>query len=292
MPTFDTSEPISVTLEVGVGDIQVVASDRTDTVVDVRPSDPAKRSDVTAAEQTRVEYASGRLLVQGPKGWRHWSFRANGESIDVHIELPAGSQVSGEVGVAALRSTGRIGGCRFKTGVGDIHLDQAGPLELKAGAGDITVGRAVGDVEVSTGTGAVGIGSIDGTAVVKNSNGDTWIGEVTGDVRVKAANGRITIDRARAAASVKTANGDLRLGEVERGAVLAESANGKIDVGVRDGVAAWLDLNTRFGNVQNDLQASDRPTPDEEAVDVRARTSFGDITIRRCRANDNGSDEA
>ncbi|MGZ4757148.1 MAG: DUF4097 family beta strand repeat-containing protein, partial [Acidimicrobiia bacterium] len=259
MPIFDTPEPISVTLDVAVGDIQVVASDRTDTVVDVRPSDPAKKSDVTAAEQTRVEYASGRLLVKASKGWK-WSFRTREESIDVQIELPTGSEVSGEAGVATLRSTGRIGGCSFKTGAGDIQVDQAGPLDLKAGAGDITVGRAVGNVEVSTGTGAVGIGSIDGTAVVKNSNGDTWIGEVTDDVRVKAANGRITIDRARAAVSAKTANGAVSLGEVARGAVLAESAAGRIEVGVRDGVAAWLDLKTGFGNVQNDLQASDRPT--------------------------------
>lgn len=290
MPTFDTPEPISVTLDVGVGDIQVVASDRSDTVVDVRPSDPAKKSDVTAAEQTRVEYASGRLLVRAQKGWR-WSFRAGRESVDVQIELPTGSQVSGEAGVAALHCTGRIGGCQYKTGVGDIQLDQAGPLDLKAGAGDITVGQAVGDVQVST-AGAVGIGSVDGTAMIKNTNGDTWIGEVTGDVRVNAANGRITIDRARAAASAKTANGDVRLGEVARGAVLVQSANGKIEIGVRDGVAVWLDLKTGFGNVQNDLQASDRPTPDEEAVDVRARTAYGDITIRRCQANDTGRDEA
>ena len=74
-------EPISVTLEVGVGDIRIVASDRTDTIVDVRPSDPAKKSDVTAAELTRVEYAHGRLLVEAPKGWRQWSFRGGGESI-------------------------------------------------------------------------------------------------------------------------------------------------------------------------------------------------------------------
>ena len=141
MPTFDTPEPIAVTLDVGVGDIQVVASDRTDTVVDVRPSDPAKKADVTAAEQTRVEYASGRLSVRAQKGWR-WSFRAGRESVDVQIELPTGSQVSGEAGVAALHCTGRIGGCHFKTGVGDIQLDQAGPLELKAGAGDITVGQS------------------------------------------------------------------------------------------------------------------------------------------------------
>ena len=68
MPTFDTPEPISVTLEVGVGDIRIVASDRTDTIVDVRPSDPAKKSDVTAAEQTRVEYAKRKGARQGAEG--------------------------------------------------------------------------------------------------------------------------------------------------------------------------------------------------------------------------------
>ena len=57
MRTFDTPEPISVTVELGVGDLRIVASDRTDTMVEVRPSDAAKKADVTAAEQTRVEYA-------------------------------------------------------------------------------------------------------------------------------------------------------------------------------------------------------------------------------------------
>jgi len=292
MPTFDTPEPISVTLEVGVGDIRIVASDRTDTVVDVRPSDPANRSDVTAAEQTRVEYANGRLLVKAPKGWRQWSIRGGRESIDVEIGVPAGSHVGGQAGVAALSCKGRIGECRYKVGAGDIQLDQAGPVQLKSGAGDISVDRAAGDAQITTGSGAVVIGSIDGTAVVKNSNGDTRIEEVTGDARVKAANGRIFIDRANAAVTAKTANGDVRLGEVARGAVVAETAFGAVEVAVRDGVPAWLDLNTRFGNVQNDLEASDRPEPGEDAVDVRARTSFGDITVRRSFANAAGKGEA
>src|SRR6266542_7009435 len=98
MPVFDTPEPISVTVELGVGDIRIVASDRTDTIVEVRPSDEAKKSDVTAAEQTRVEYAGGRLLIKGPKNWRQYTFRGGGESIDVQIELPAGSHLRGETG--------------------------------------------------------------------------------------------------------------------------------------------------------------------------------------------------
>ena len=59
MPTFDTPEPISVSLELGVGEVRIAASDRDDTVVEVRPSDPTNSDDVSAAERTRVEYAEG-----------------------------------------------------------------------------------------------------------------------------------------------------------------------------------------------------------------------------------------
>jgi hypothetical protein len=290
MPTFDTPDPISVTVEFGVGDLRIVASDRTDTMVEVRPSDPAKKADVTAAEQTRVEYAGGRLLIKAPKNWRQYTFRGDGESVDVQVELPAGSQLRGETGVAALRCRGRLGECRYKTGIGDIQLERAGAVQLRTGVGDITVERAGGDAELTTGSGSLRIDGIDGTAVVKNSNGDTWIGRVTGDLRVNAANGRISVDQASGTVAAKSANGDVRLGEVAHGAVLAQTAFGKVEIGIRDGVAAWLDLNTRYGIVRNDLDTADRPGAGEEAVEVRARTSFGDITIHRSSADSSGKD--
>lgn len=281
MPTFDTPAPISVTLDLGVGDIRIVASDRTDTIVEVRPSDGARKSDVTAAEQARVEYASGRLLIKAPKGRRQYTFRGGGESIDVHIELPAGSDVRAEAGIAAVLCTGRLGECHFKTGIGGIRLQEASAAQLDTGGGDIIVDRVVDHAELTTRSGAVQVGSIDGSAVIKNSNGHTWIGEVTGDLRVNAANGKISVDQAHAAVAAKTANGDVRLGEVVRGAVLAQTACGKVEVGIRNGVAAWLDLNTHYGNVLNSLDAAERPASGEDTVEVRARTSFGDITVRR-----------
>jgi hypothetical protein len=291
MPTFNTPEPIAVTVELGVGDIRIVASDRIDTVVEVRPSDRTKRSDVMAAERSRVEYANGMLLIKAPKGWRQYSFRGGADSIEVQIELPAGSHVRGTAGLAALHCTGRLGECNYRTGLGDIQVEQAESVELKAGGGDIGVGQAAGHAEVTTGSGAVRIGSIDGTAVIKNSNGDTWIGEVTGDLRVSAANGTIAVDRAHATVAAKTANGDVRLGEVAGGAIVAQTAFGAVEVGIRDGVAAWLDLDTGFGNIRNDLDAADSPARGEDAVDVRGRTSYGDITIRRSAANVTGKDE-
>jgi len=293
MPTFDTPEPISVTLEVGVGDIQIVAGDRTDTIVQIHPTDPAKKGDATAAEQTRVEYAGGRLQIRAPKGWKRYTPLGGGESIDVKIDLPAGSHVGVEADMAAVRCTGRLGECRLKTGLGEIRLDEAGRAELRTGGGDIIVDRVTDHAELRTGTGAVQARSIGGSAVVKNGNGDTWIGEVVGELRVNAADGRISVDQAHAAVTAKTANGDVRLSEIASGAVRAQTACGKVDIGVLDGVAAWLDLYTQFGHVQNDLNATERSEPGEATVEVRARSSFGDIAVRRSSpiAGDLGRDK-
>jgi Putative adhesin len=285
MPTFDTPDPILVTMELGVGDVRITASDRHDTQVTVRPTDPAKKPDVTAAQQTVVEFSAGRLLIKSPRGWRRYTPRGGGESIDVLIELPAGSRIRGDTGVAALHCSGPLGECHYSTGIGDIHVDQAGPAHFSTGVGDITVDRASGHAQISTGSGSVRVGSVDGTAEIKGANGDTWIGDISRDLRVIAANGSISVDRSHATVVAKTANGSIRLGEVEGGTVVAHTAMGKVDIGIREGVAAWLDLNTKFGKVYNELEVSERPQAGEPTVEVRARSSFGDITVHRSVAS-------
>jgi hypothetical protein len=75
----------------------------------------------------------------------------------------------------------------------------------------------------------------------------------------------------------------VRLDDIGSGAVLAETARGRIEIGVREGVAAWLDLRTQFGRVTNNLDDAAQPEPGDDTVEVRARTSFGDITVGRAR---------
>jgi DUF4097 and DUF4098 domain-containing protein YvlB len=280
MPTFATPEPISVALDLVVGDARIAATDRTDTVVEVRPSDPGHEADVRAAEQTRVEYDAGRLLVKAPKQRRLSLFGRPG-SVDVIIDLPAGSQIQGDASVGAFRGTGRLGECRFSTSVGEVELDETGPVEASTGAGTVTVGRAAGPAKVHTGSGRVRVGAVDGTAVIKNSNGDTWLGEATGEVRVNAANGSIAVGRAGAGVDATTANGDIRVDALRRGTAVLRTSVGQIEIGVDAGTAARLDVLTRFGRVRSELDAADSPAPSDETAEVRARTSYGDIVIRR-----------
>jgi hypothetical protein len=284
MPTFATPEPIAVAIELGAGDIRITAADRTETNVEVRPRDPSKKSDVTAAENTQVTFANGVLVIKAPRGRRRYNPRNGSESIAVEIDLPTGSRVRAAAGFAALRTTGRLGECHIRTGSGDVNLDEASDVDLKSGHGDIAVARATGRVEIATGSGAVRLARVDGSATIKNASGDTSVGEIGGDLRVSAARSTISVGRARGAVTAKSAHGDMRLNEVRRGPVVAETGFGSIEVGVVDGVAAWLDLSTGFGRVRNDLDSADAPPPGEDAVEVRARTGYGDITIRRAMA--------
>ena len=285
MSHFETPQPISVVLELRVADVRVAAGERADTVVQVRPSDSSRRDDVTAAEQTRVEYAEGRLLVKAPRRLREWSPRSDGGSIDVEIELPAGSDLIGHTVAGGFRCTGSLGRCQLKSSAGEISVDQAARVKL-ATAGDIRLERATGDAELTTAAGDVRAGEIEGSAVIKNSNGDTRIREVGGDLRVKAANGDIVVERSDGSVTAKTANGRIRVGGIQSGSVVAETARGHIEVGIAGGVAAWLDLDTGYGHVRNGLDATEGPGSADEQVEVRARTGFGNITIRR-QAEDN-----
>jgi DUF4097 and DUF4098 domain-containing protein YvlB len=279
MPTFHTPEPIAATIEIGAGHLLISASDRADTVVEIRPTDESEDADVQAAEHTRVEYTNGELSVTGPKK-KLRSLFGRTPSIDVAIALPSDSRVDAKVW-ADVRSEGRLGESNVDTAAGSVRLDQTGRLKLRTAAGDVSVVRSVGRADVGTSSGKIRFGDIDGTAVVKTANGDITVGEVTGDIRLNTANGDITVDRALAAVEAKTAYGSVRVGEVVRGSVSLETAFGELEVGVRDGTAAWLDVQSGFGSVRSHLDTADEPEPSDETVEVRAHTGYGDIVIRR-----------
>lgn len=284
MPTFDapfdTPEPISVTCNVEAGSIQFIAADRLDTVVEVRPRDPKRDQDVRAAEGTEVRYAKGLLTIRTPKGRR---LIGPSGAVDVAVDLPTGSGVELTGAWAQVHGEGRLGDVRVKISVGDVRFDTTGPAHLAVSHGSITVDRVEGPAEITTSTGSLRVGTVDGTAVLKNSNGATTVGAVTGELRVSGANGGIDIARAEASVTGTTTNGHLRVAEVACGEVRLETSNGPIEVGVREGTAAWLDVSSSRGQVRNTLPPSEAPEQTEDTVAVRARTNWGNIEILRAR---------
>jgi hypothetical protein len=282
MQTFETPTPIAATIDLGLGDLRIVAGDRGTTTVEIKPTDGSNKEDVKAAEATRVEYDDGRLLVKAPKV-RSWLNRTGGGSLDVTIELPTGSQLHAALVSADARCHGQLGHCRITTGLGHLEIDEATTLDIKSGTGDITVQRAIGHAEIRTGSGEVRVRELDVSGVIKNTNGDTWVGEAGGDLRAQAANGDIAVDRAHDNVVAKSSNGDVRLGAAERGTVVLETQLGDVEIGIPEGTAAYLDVSTSAGKVHNTLDPAEAPESRTDTVRVRARTALGEIVIRRPR---------
>src|SRR5882762_6200839 len=225
LSNFNTPSPIAVALDLYVADVRFAVSDRTDTIVEVRPSDPEKAADVKAAENTRVEYDNATrtlsIVSRKPRN-RFVNFSSKRpESIDVAIQLP--------------------------TDLGAVRLAETGPLNLRSGVGEITVEGVSGSAEVHSGSSDIRIGTVDGTADVSTGNGKVRVGVVTGPASIKASNGSVSVDRALSDITAASSNGEVRIGEVVRGKVSATSKNGGVEVGIREGSAAWLELNTEVG---------------------------------------------
>ncbi|QDY77956.1 DUF4097 family beta strand repeat-containing protein [Streptomyces qinzhouensis] len=279
MPSYDTPEPISVTAHVEGGSIRFTASERLDTVVGVQPREPKKELDARTAEQTEVSYANGLLTVRTPKP----NLFGRTGIVDVTVELPTGSRIDMTGAWAQVFGEGRLGQVRVKTSSGDVRLDTTGPLNLIASHGSISVDRVEGMAELTTSSGSLRVGLLDGPAVLKNSHGTTVVGAATGELRVKGANGDIEIRRAEDSVTAVTAHGTVRVGEVARGTIQLETSYGAIDVGVREGTAAWLDVSSRSGQVRNTLTESESPAGTDDTVKIRARTRHGSIDILRAK---------
>lgn len=281
MPTYDTPEPIDLAINLRVGGIEVIASDRADTVVTVRPTNPAKDHDRRGAEATRVEFDGQRVTIVGPRP-RITVFGPN-ESVEIKVELPNGSRLTAENAVGGVRAIGRLGATRIKASMGAIELDATADLSVRASLGSVTVGRADGAVDVTADHGQIRVGSVTGDALLKASHGSILIEESGGNVEARLSYGDLEVGRALASVSTKTSYGSIRIGEASLGSIDVESAMGQIDIGVRNGVPAWLDLSSKSGRVRNELDRDSAPHSTEQTVAIRGRSQVGDITVHRTR---------
>jgi DUF4097 and DUF4098 domain-containing protein YvlB len=284
---FNTPSPIAVALDLYVADVRFAVSDRADTIVEVRPGDPNNAADIKAAENTRVGYddATRTLSVVSRKPLNRFvNFSSKRpESIDVVIQLPTDSDVRGEAEVGDFQSDGALGTVALKTDLGVVRLAETGPLNLRGGVGEITVEAVGGSAVVHSASNDIRIGAVDGTADISADNGKVRVGLVTGPAEIKVSNGSVSVDRALSDITAGSSNGEVRIGEVVRGKVSATSKNGGVEVGIREGSAAWLELKTGVGRVYNELATADAPEADEpvDKVEVHASTKLGDVTIRR-----------
>jgi Putative adhesin len=179
MQKFDTPAPITAVLDVPAGRVQVIAADRVDTTVEVLPASPSKSRDVETAEQTTVSFADGvlRIQVQAPKN----RLLGPSGSVEITVQLPAGSRVEGKAASCELRGVGRLGDVDFDGAYRRIKIDEAASVRLTATDGDVEVGRLTGSADISTPRGDIRIAEAGpGTVVLRTQSGDISVTAATG----------------------------------------------------------------------------------------------------------------
>ncbi|AWZ06846.1 MULTISPECIES: DUF4097 family beta strand repeat-containing protein [unclassified Streptomyces] len=179
MQKFVTPAPISAVLDIPAGSVRFIATDRADTAVEVRPADASKGRDVKAAEQTTVEYGDGVLRIKAPEA-KNQILGSSG-SVEVTVQLPAGSRVEAKAASAELRGVGRLGDVAFEGAQGSVKLDEAQSVQLTLMAGDVSVGHLGGSARISTQKGDLSITeAVHGTVELRTEYGEISVGAARG----------------------------------------------------------------------------------------------------------------
>jgi len=275
MPTFATPGPVTATVEVAGAQVRVTASDRTDTVVLVEPRDAASRKDVKVADKTKVDLADGQLTVKtttpGDKSG----------SVAITIDLPAGSSLAAYLAHSSVQVDGSVGQCELHMASGRVQLDRIDALRANISAGEVAIAHIAGRADIEGGAFAVRIGEVDGPVGITGSGGQAWIGRAAADLELSSSSGGFDIDRADGSVTATTASGAIRIGRMTHGQAKLMNGSGNIEVGISDGTAAYIDVNSERGAVRNSVASPDSTGASDATVTVHARTRHGDIIIQR-----------
>ncbi|HEX2895558.1 MAG TPA: DUF4097 family beta strand repeat-containing protein [Marmoricola sp.] len=268
LKTFETRDPVALSVELGAGDLSVEATETAESRVDVTGP---------RADEFTVELRGRDLTVIAPKG------RFLGLATDSHtvrVVVPTGSDLATKMGSAGTETTGVLGTVRIKTGSGDVEVERAdGPFVVDSGSGDIRCHEARAEIRIKSGSGDVDLGDVRGTAGISTGSGDVVVGVVHERTVIKTGSGDLELKRSEADVSLATASGDLVIGRAPRGKIAAKNVSGDVRIGIPAGTPVWTDISSLSGSLNSNLQSTGKPADGQDYVELRATTVSGDVRL-------------
>lgn len=169
---------------------------------------------------------------------------------------------------------------------GDYRLLVTAPfgtrVDANVASADVEGNGRLGNVSIDSASGDVRLEAVDGRVEINTASGDLRVDFVGDDLRVNSASGDVEIGEAEHDAKIRTASGDIEIRSAVRGKIDITSASGDVEVGIRQGSTVYIDASSMSGDMTSELDVSDTPpVSDGPAVDFRARTMSGDVTVRR-----------
>ena len=190
-------------------------------------------------------------------------------SFTVHVTAPLASGIRIQSQSADITVTGRSDRLEARTASGDIRVEEVtGRSVVQTASGEVTI-ATTGQCDVRTASGDIAVHAVRADAVVHSTSGD------------------ITLDNTAGNVNARSVSGDIQVLDVTSGSAELVTVSGDVEVGIHAGSLTSIDLNTVSGNTDTDFQVSaDAPvaedeTVDEAVLDLRVKTTSGNIRLRR-----------
>ena len=264
---FETHRPVDLVVEISKGSVQIRCADTTESTVLVEGRQ---------AEEVVVEQHGDAITVSEPGRGRIFGDQA----LRVDIVVPERSNPAVRTGSADVRLEGVAGHAQLRSGSGDLGAETIeGHLLAETGSGGVQVDQVRGDLKVKSGSGDVAIGDAVGTTSISTGSGDVSIGSARASIVVKTGSGDLRVEQTHGDTSFTTGSGDVTVHHVQRGRVSVKCSSGDVALGVQGGVPVWTDITTASGTIRSGLHGAGEPEAGQDHLEVRARTSSGDITL-------------
>ena len=193
--------------------------------------------------------------------------------------IAAGSSLAAHLAYSSVHADGPLGQCELHLATGQVQLDRLDALQANVSAGEVATGHIAGRADIKGGAFAIRIGEAEGPVGLSSSDGRAWIGHAAADLDLRSGRGDFDIDRADGSVTATTASGAIRVGRLTAGPAKLTNGSGDIEVGIGEGTAADLDVNSERGAVRNSVPSPENPASSDNRVAVHARTRHGDIII-------------
>lgn len=278
MHTFDTPSPVRLRVEIPKGRVRVIAEDTQQTRVELIAVNGDSVAKQWIAEAEVAQHGDEIVVLIRQHGLMFFGL---GGAIEATIHLPTASAASLSTGSGHIDTTGRLGDVRANTGSGAIRLAQTAEAHARTGSGEITVEAASGSVDAKTGSGNVTIGTVGGNANVSTGSGHAGVASYGGAAKLNTGSGNLEIGQAGDSLEAFSASGNVEVRRADHGRVRARTISGRVNVGVAQGVAAWLDITTMSGRVNSTLEQGGPPAEGEKSVQLVIDTLSGNVNVAR-----------
>jgi len=251
--SFDVGNAPRFVAVIGSGSIELIEGE-SDTIV--------LRLESSREDDYTITQNGDTVTVRRPLGSEGW--RLHESSTRIRAEVPPTTIVRISVASAEINAEAPLAEAFIDTASGDVSLSRVRDAKIKSASGDLSIGRASGEVSLRTASGDVRIGDVAERLDVTTASGSVDVALARGDVASSAASGDLAIDRFEGS--------DLNL----------KSASGNIRVGLPRGTKVALDARSLSGHISlPDRTPVSGAGDDRLQIRAKLRTISGNIEITR-----------